>query len=730
MNDLSGRKAILLNQTNNEDAFPALVGLLTAAALPAVLFFLGGETVTRQGAIRAYAGTSAALLVLFALLLAAGDRIRRRNLQAAQSLAAAYATFVVPITLLLIAQTVVLQFPLTGYLFGIALVHLVFLPAWWLTRDRVESSKAFAFLHRWVAALLPLFYAAVFWGWFNDRYGTQLDSGKAAAFLVMAAAFTVFSFSTRLQNSGLQRRRHWWISLLIGALIVGLVYQPELPFLRSHANVFLSTVEDVLDGKFILVGTLSEYGVGVVYFLLAALRIFRLPVSYPGLVLIVDVLYFLQFGLLFLILHRATRSLFLSLIGIAAVLYFAFFAVTWPSMLYIPAQSPLRYGWSYLLPAVGWVGLGRAERNWRILELALIGAAALWGLEAFLYAFLSFNAVIFAGEVLYSPELRDGLRRFARRLFPQISVILLCWGAWWILTALLAGRPPDLSYYLDVFSAFTSSAKEGPRIDFHSFWNAVAPAVYIGTLLAVTFAAWRRRDRLPRETAALMAGLATAGLLQYTYYFVYDLDFHLSLVCTPLVMLAILWLSVSQGERNAAGIPRLNRWVFGMTVTASLWLCMVRITPYFFSGIRNSLLYQVTFGQAAGEAPVFADPYKLPPANETVRTFVGFVEKYAAGERAIAIFARDEEQVEVLLLVHKTHLLDLSDPLTIRTSKSFTAHVLALAEEYAGVPDYIFYDSGERVLQDTQIKAFQLLTAGAAYAVIDRKGDILVYRKQ
>ncbi|MBN1438636.1 MAG: hypothetical protein JW929_04425 [Anaerolineales bacterium] len=84
----------------------------------------------------------------------------------------------------------------------------------------------------------------------------------------------------------------------------------------------------------------------------------------------------------------------------------------------------------------------------------------------------------------------------------------------------------------------------------------------------------------------------------------------------------------------------------------------------------------------------------------------------------------------MLLLTRKTHLLDLSDPLTAQISPSFTAHVLEKAGEYAGIPEYIFYDSSEGALQDAQKKTFQLLTDGASYAVIDRKGKVLVYRRQ
>ncbi|MBN1438639.1 MAG: hypothetical protein JW929_04440 [Anaerolineales bacterium] len=75
--------------------------------------------VTRRGELYALVGTTAALTVCFVLLLAAGDRIGSWNRSAARSLPATYATFVVPVVLMLVGLTVILQFPLFGYFLGV-----------------------------------------------------------------------------------------------------------------------------------------------------------------------------------------------------------------------------------------------------------------------------------------------------------------------------------------------------------------------------------------------------------------------------------------------------------------------------------------------------------------------------------------------------------------------------------------------------------------------------------
>ncbi|MGB7537440.1 MAG: hypothetical protein WBM17_02765, partial [Anaerolineales bacterium] len=594
----------------------------------------------------------------------------------------------------------------------------------------LNASVFLAAMNRWVILLLPLFYGAIFWDWIIQRYLPFVDRGAVVTLAAMVAGFTAFTQSERLKNLRLRWRAHWWIFLLLTLLLFGLVYQPELPYLRSHFNTLLATRRDVSSGKFIFVDTLSQYGVGVVYFLLAVFRCLRLPIAYPGLAFVLNGLYILQFILLFLILYRATKNIFISLAGLAGVLYFAYFAVSWPSILHIPAQSPLRYGMTYLLLGVGWIGMSRTGRIWRIVELVLIGAASAWSLEVLLYTVLPLDALLFIGGVLYSDQRKTGLRDFGKRLLLQIGVILFCWSAWWAATAIAAGQPPNLLHYADVFAHYTFSDRNGPRMDFHSFWTGVTAAIYLGTILAVIFTAWKQRSRLPAATAALMAGLSVAGLLQYLYYFVYDLDYHLSLVCTPLVLVIALWIFISQNDGTAVGFHPLRRWIFGLTIIVSLWFCMVQTGWLFNSGIKNSLIYKITRSWSSEGALVFANPYRIPPSNDTVMTLVTFIQQYAAGDPSIAIFAKPEDQTEALLITRKTHLLDLTDPPISTTSRSFTSHILMLAERYAGVPEYIFYDSSENALIETQWKAFLLLTARGSYAVVDREGSILVYRKQ
>jgi hypothetical protein len=729
MSKVSDSNSLLQPSLHNVNAFLSLAGILSAVALPLTLLFLGGDWVTRQGAMTAYVGTVAALFVFFLLLIPAGVWFKKRLAATANTLPAAYVTLVVPIVCLLIALTVIRILSPAEYAWAALLIHTAFIPVWWFGRRRMAVSALFTEANKRAIQLFPLFYGGIFWIWFFQQYHPSFRIRSVAVLIAMSIAFTIFALYKPLREFRLRVRTHWWIWLLLGLFLCGLIIQPELPFNRAHSNPLLAPMLDIANGKVIFVDALAQYGVGLAYFLLAVFQLLRLPLSYGGLAAVLNTVYILQFAVLFLVLHKATRSLLLSLAGLGAILYFTFFAVAWPSMLRIPAQSPLRYGLTYLILAAGWIGMNHTSRFWRIAESVLLGVASLWSLEAFIYAILPLSALHFVGEVVFSRNWKTSLLDFGRRILLQVGVVLFCWAAWAAATLISTGQLLNLTDYVDLFNYFTSAQKYSYHMDFHSFWTGAVTALYVGTILALLYAGWKRSGRISGETAGLLAGLSVFGLIQYLYFFVYDIDFHLSLLCMPLLMVITIWISMTQNPQSAAGFPRLNRWIFGSAVVVSVWLCMAQTSPWFFSGIRNSLLYKIVAEVPSGEVLTFRDPYRVPPTNETVSVLAALTDKYAAEERSIAIFARPDDQTEVLLLTGKTHLLEMTDPVMCSISRSFSAHILELAAEYAGAPEYIFYDSTEGALLDLQKEAFRLLTSAGRYSAIERIGEIIVFRK-
>ena len=180
---------------------------------------------------------------------------------------------------------------------------------------------------------------------------------------------------------------------------------------------------------------------------------------------------------------------------------------------------------------------------------------------------------------------------------------------------------------------------------------------------------------------------------------------------------------------GCAAVPLGAKLSFGAAVIVSARIRIVQISPHCCLRIRSSVGFQLSDALWNGERIVRADPSLVEPTNESMKALVTLIEKYAPDETWIAVFARNGDEVESLFLTGKTHLLDITNPQMCSASPTYTAHIMALARKLSGNPEYIFFDTGEGALIALQQNAFQYLTAGASYQVIDRVGDIVVYKK-
>jgi hypothetical protein len=730
MDGMSGRSHAFPQGIRDTNYFLSLAGILAAMSPMLILLFLGGDLVTRKGVMVAYVETVSFLFAAFIVLFLLSQWIQKKGTEPADSLPAAYVTLIVPAECVLITLTVVNILPLAEYIWAILSAHLIFIVLWWFGRKKMMASTFMGDMNKRVIQLLPVLAAGIFWVWFYIGRSMLLPGWREFLLLVLGvAALAVYLRCRSLWNFLPTIRNYWWFYLVLLLALVGLVYQPALPFDRIHAGFFLAPVNDVLKGKWVFIDTTSQYGVGLIYALAAVFRVLRLPLSYAGFSFVVDVLFILQYAVLFLILRRATGSLPLSLAGIGAVLYFNFLANVWPSMLRIPAQSPLRYGMIYLLLAVALSGVRRKKNILGFLEWALIGIASLWSMETFAFVLFSVDAFHFVADILYAERIRDGVLTFGKRIALQAGAILAAWGLWMAASFFTTGSLPSFVYFADTLSNYTVTEQYSHTIDFRSFGLAGMTAVYLLSILAVLFLRWKRRNLLPVEMASLLAAFSVSGVLQNLYYFVYEIDFHLALICVPLILVLALWLAVILHEPAGGKILAGAKASFGLAVLVSVWICAVYSSPNFIVKFRQSFLFVLADAATTGERIRAVNPYQIQPSNDSVEALMTLIGRYAPEDEKLAVFARNDDEIESLLLTGKTHLLDIANPLMCSNSPSYSAYILDRAAEYSGSPEYIFYDSGEDALIDLQREALRILLTGATYQVIDQIGDIVVLKK-
>jgi hypothetical protein len=631
---------------------------------------------------------------------------------------------------LLIALAVTRYLSIVAYAIIVLVYHAGFIIFWALAKNRILSTPAFGKINRWTVAFLPLVFSGIFWVWYSRIYGPVAPGLRAVIilFVILLGAFIYAKF-VFLQRFELRFRKHWWIYALLAILLVGLVYFPALDIDRHHYNFFLAPVNDILHGSILFVNSTSQYGIGVVYFLATIFRLFHLPVDYYEFSLIIDVLFILEYATVFLILHKGTKSLLLSLAGIGAILYFNFLSVFWPSMLRIPAQTPLRYGLTYVLILVALFGASRSKGIWLGIEYLLIGVCAVWSLETFIYSILSLDAFHFVVDILYADQPRGGIKLFAKRLAYQSGVVLLSWGVLICLSRLLSNHFPNPSYYLQFFTSYTEGDFYSHPINFRSFWTGVAVGVYLVSIFLVLFSRLKGKNYLSREMASLMTAMSVAGLLQYSYYFVYDIDYHLALLCVPLIFVLILWAAIVLHDSPWKKVPLYLKFSLSAALVISVWFCMQSTNMRFHSIIKNSFFYGILSEVKNGNRIDFPNLASSHPSDKAVSALVALIQKYTPDETRIAIFAQAEDQTEALLITGKTDLAGMSDPEMSTISPAYRAHVLDQTKTLAGDPRYIFYDATSGALIDMQENAFKIMTATTPYKAVDKIGNIIVYSK-
>ncbi len=712
------------------NSFLTFTGILASLSLPLVLVFLRGGSVTPETALKTYVEAILSLAALFLAMYFLAEWLHQKSPQGADSFFAAYATLANPVVCILILLLVTRALAISSYLALILLLHLTLVILWWYGRKRLLATAAFEKINSWMVALFPVFLSVVFWAWFYSVYKPSPGLKSLIGLAVVLIGTIFYTRLTALQKIRHDFRTYWWAYILLALLLIGLVYRPDLFFDRHHFNFFLAPLNDILHGRVLFVNSTSQYGVGVIYFLAGIYRILGLPIYYGGLSLIGDVLFIIQYALLFLMLLKVTRSPILSLAGMAAIIYFNFLSVYWPSMLRTPAQSPLRYGFTYILLLVAMIGADKPGKTWGGLELALLGICSIWSLETFLYTILSLDAYHFIADVLSRPQVKTGMVVFLKRIALQLAVVGLAWGALLAFSFVFSGHWPNLVFYWDYFTSYTAADQYSHPIDIHSFWPGLTTAIYLLSIFFVLYARLKRKDIVSVEMASLLAGMSVAGLLQFTYYFVYDIDYHLALLCVPLIFVLFCWLAVVLHAPATRWISMGLRLSFGLTMGVSLWVCAVHTLIHFHEIGKKTLVYEIASGIKTGQRVDFASPYHVGPSSPQVAELVGLIDKYAPAGRQMAIFVQPDDETEALLLTEKVHLLDISEADMSAISPAYADMVLRLARESAGLPVYIFYDSGKGELNDLQQQAFNILTSAAAYTAVDQAGPYIVLEKK
>jgi hypothetical protein len=609
-------------------------------------------------------------------------------------------------------------------MYGIVLtvIHIGWILAYGSKNHFSWQWNSFLHVNERVVNFLPLGYGITACVWLVKAYHlVRTDLFSAWVIVIPSLAIILFSLWGMERWYKQKKGKKWLMYLSITLLVVSLIYRPALLADRWHQNYFLSPANDVYHGRIPFVDTVSQYGLGVIYWLALVFKLLQLPLGYEGLSFILAILFILQYLWIFFILWETMDDLFTSVLGLLVVIYFNYMTVYWVSMLKFPAHSPLRYGLVYLLLGLAVLHLKRQKRYLKVLEFVFIGVASLWSLEAFVYTLVSINAFYFVTEELSKSRFEDGAKAFFHRLGLQMGVVGFAWAIAMLLIYAASGALPDMRIYLEYFKQHVDVMPTEGSVTLHIFITGSVLSVYLFSIFSVVYDRLRQQGFFSEGMAALLVGFSAAGIVRYVYYFVYYEDYVFAVLATPFICVMTLWVGILRQNKVS---PALSKSA-GLALLCGLVLTMTLTSQNFYNKFSKSLLYMAPTNSKIA----FRNPYHTSPSNDSVASLIDLIQKYAGEEERVAIFVDSNNQAEALFLTGKIDLLGMSEADMSEVSLIYSQIILENARSLKKKPEYIFYCPDPNCMIPLQREAFQIIFANGNYKMIEKRRGVIVLKR-
>jgi hypothetical protein len=429
--------------------------------------------------------------------------------------------------------------------------------------------------------------------------------------------------------------------------------------IQYHQNFFLGPANQVLAGDAMLVDTLSQYGVGSIYFLAGIFSF--VPIGNGTLGLIEGVLSALMFAAAWTVMRIA---------GVSRPLAAATMAVAVVALVYglqYPLGGLLQHGAIRFGLPLGVVVGAVAEARWpsaatpaRLLQLLTVAVASIWALEAFAYTLLTVFAVVAVAVYTAPVTLR---RRTLVRWGGQL--LAACVAAHFLLataTLIAVGTLPDWGWYLNTLREFLFGRVGDVTYDFSPWSPGLAVgALYLVSTAALSMLLWRRPDVVARERVVLVAiaGMTAFGIALFSYIVNRSADPIIPYVCLPAVTLGALWLSLL--ERSVLAVPPTGRrvgWTLALAVSALLIAVAASSVETRFH--QSALAYARPGGASLADA--LDRLWNVPPLRPAAAEGEQLLDTYMPGESRSSVLTSADLAVEILLRSERGSAVPLGDP--------------------------------------------------------------------
>ena len=426
---------------------------------------------------------------------------------------------------------------------------------------------------------------------------------------------------------------------------------------QIHQHFFLGAVNDVLNGRALLVDANSVYGIGNAY--LIALFFEAVPIGYGT---------FTLFGALMTLLVLYVGWLIGRLVGVPRPLLACVLLVAVIVSVLDPIYAPTLYsnlgglrfiaGYAVALAAVVAAGRGRPASLSPPVLLTL-GFFSTWSVESLTYATGAYLAIL-AADAVGAATLREAARRIASGLALALAACLAVHLVFALVTLAASGGLPDWTRYLSLFSAWSDIVATAFSVDPAEPWSRgwLIGAVYVATAIGIVVA--RRSPRgnlLPERALVALAGLTGAGIGMLSYFVAHTLDLYLLYVAFPALLIPAIWWAPAAGSGAPSDLSR--RLALGFAAFVGLLLLLGSWSTVGDRYPSTALAHLVPGGSSFAEDAERL--WDLPPLAPGTAEAERLLDRYFPEDEALVLVEPDVG-TEALLRSGRANLLPISYP--------------------------------------------------------------------
>jgi hypothetical protein len=463
--------------------------------------------------------------------------------------------------------------------------------------------------------------------------------------------------------------------LLVGADVVALVlialavpnlvvFTPEDPsaslqttIIQFHQDFFLGPANALVGGGTMLVDVVSQYGVGSILFLAGVFKL--IPIGNGTLAFTEGVLAAGMFCLAYVTLRLAGAGRILAWATLAVAVVVLVFNLVYPLGALLQ-HGAFRFGMPMvILAAAAWEA--RAERGrtalW-VIQVATVGIASLWALEAFLYCVGAIVGLV-AFRAATAPAGR--LRIVARSALQVLAACVVVQVVFAVATLIGAGQLPDWGDYLKTLHEFLSGPVGDLTYDF-SAWSAglAIGAIYAASALAIVLVLLREPELVAANRRALLvlSGMTGYGIALFSYFVNRSAEHIVPYVSLPAVLVVALWLSIVLRDWRFSPLTR------GAGVAAAAAAAALLIAAAWSNvGLRfsqSALAIAAPGGKSLSGSldRLWHPPPLAPGATDAER----LLRTYMPGEHESVVLTSADLSVEALMRTGRVNEIPLSDP--------------------------------------------------------------------